>query len=238
MALSRARYGQGQGRIILDEVQCNGSEATLLECNHDEYHNCLHIEDAGVKCNRDENIIKNISASITSTTLYTALITWSPQNTTQYQPNSYEVECFSGEHHIRMTANNTTFNLELAGLLPFMSYTCCVSTIYGSYTARRVCTEMATIQPPTSQPSETPMMPSNGGPTVISGDISTNKPSSESSTIQPSICQTQESSFSTSSSTNTIIGVLGFFIITILLSVALSWAVFVHHLRLKLKCKQ
>ena len=231
MALSRARYGQGQGRILLDEVQCDGSEATLLECNHDKNHNCLHIEDAGIKCNRDENIIKNISASITSTTLYTALITWSPQNTTQYQPNSYEVECFSRQHHIRMMVNNTTFNLELAGLLPFMSYACCVSTIYGSYTARRVCTEIKTIQPPTSQPSETPMMLSNGGPR----DISTNKPISESSTIQPSTCQTQESSFSASSSANTISGVLGFIIAILLISLALSGAAIVYLLRLRLK---
>ena len=204
-------------------------------------HNCFHWEDAGVKCKRD-NITKNINASITrqsrpcaSTCTYTALITWSPQNTTQYQPSSYEVECFSGEHYIRMLVNNTTFNLELAGLLPFMLFNCCVSAIYGSYTARAVCTEIATIQPPTSQSSETPMIPSNGGPTVISGDISTIKPSSESSTIQPSTCQTQESSFSASSSANTISGVLGFIITILLMLLALLGAAIVYLLRLRLK---
>ena len=230
----------------MDNVQCDGSEAALLECNHRELfmHNCHHWEDASVKCNinRDKENI-SIRLSTTHISIYTASIIWTPHNNmTQYQPSSYNVivECFSRQHYIRMTlsVNNTTFNLELAGLLPFMSYTCCVSTIYGSHTARRVCTEIATIdiQPPTSQPSETPMMLSNGGPTVMPGDISTIKPSSESSTIQPSTCQTQlqESSFSASSSANTIGGVLGFIIAILLISLALSGAAFVY----LLKCKQ
>jgi hypothetical protein len=70
-----------------------------------------------------------------------------------------------------MLVNNTTFNLELAGLLPFMSYNCCVSTIYGSYTARRVCTEIVTIHPPTSQPGEIPTMQPSGSPIVMPEDI-------------------------------------------------------------------
>ena len=203
-AIREARYGQGRGRIFLDNVQCGGNEATLLECNHRELlHNCQHSEDAGVKCNinRDK---ENINASTTHVSVYTASITWTPHNMTQYQPiaSSYIVECFSRWHHIRMLVNNTTFNLELAGLLPFMSYNCCVSTIYGSYTARRVCTEIASSESSTIQPN----------------------------TYQT---QLQESSFSASSSANTIGGVLGFIIAILLISLALSGAAFVYLLKCK-----
>ena len=45
--------GEGIGPIFLDQLMCNGSEATLLECLPSEnigLHNCHHNEDAGVRC--------------------------------------------------------------------------------------------------------------------------------------------------------------------------------------------
>ena len=154
MAFSGAQHGQGQEHIVLDDVRCNGSEATLLECNHHDLYYCFHREDAGVKCNKDED---NISASLHLSTpcAYTALITWTSQNSTQHQPSLYKVECFSRQHHIRMLVNNTTFSIDLFGLLPSTSYNCCVSAVCGSYTAGAVCTEIATT-----------MMPPSGGSTV------------------------------------------------------------------------
>ena len=45
-----ASFGQGSGDIHLDNVQCIGTEATLLDCQHITNHNCIHAEDAGAIC--------------------------------------------------------------------------------------------------------------------------------------------------------------------------------------------
>ena len=47
-----AHFGQGSGQILLDDLQCTGREASLLECSHNgiNEHNCGHSEDAGVTC--------------------------------------------------------------------------------------------------------------------------------------------------------------------------------------------
>ena len=51
-AYSNARYGQGSGQIWLDDVQCNGNEANIWDCQHSGIgsHNCRHSEDASVVC--------------------------------------------------------------------------------------------------------------------------------------------------------------------------------------------
>ena len=47
-----AYYGQGTGSIWLDEVQCGGTEESLLDCTAQPIsdHNCGHGEDVGVVC--------------------------------------------------------------------------------------------------------------------------------------------------------------------------------------------
>ena len=40
----------GTGPILMDDVQCDGSEDSLLECPHSGAHNCQHYEDVGVRC--------------------------------------------------------------------------------------------------------------------------------------------------------------------------------------------
>ncbi|XP_052220549.1 deleted in malignant brain tumors 1 protein-like isoform X2 [Dreissena polymorpha] len=52
LAFGNARYGQGVGSIILDQVNCTGTESNLGQCasNPILLTNCVHGEDAGVRC--------------------------------------------------------------------------------------------------------------------------------------------------------------------------------------------
>ena len=51
-ATLRAFYGQGSGQIWLDNVNCVGTEPAIENCSYFGwgFHNCIHQEDAGVKC--------------------------------------------------------------------------------------------------------------------------------------------------------------------------------------------
>lgn len=51
-AKKAAFFGEGKDRIWLDDVQCTGTEASILKCAHRDFgeNNCGHGEDAGVIC--------------------------------------------------------------------------------------------------------------------------------------------------------------------------------------------
>ena len=52
VSYSNSPYGQGVGQILLDDVQCIGTEMSIINCNHTAIgtSNCQHTEDVGVKC--------------------------------------------------------------------------------------------------------------------------------------------------------------------------------------------
>ena len=47
-----AAFGEGSGAILLDDVECDGSEANIGHCLRSDYevHDCSHSEDVGVSC--------------------------------------------------------------------------------------------------------------------------------------------------------------------------------------------
>lgn len=66
VATRSGSFGSGTGQIWLDDVNCMGSESSIIDCQHSAlgHHNCGHNEDAGVVC---------------STPMYNT--TWQPETT-------------------------------------------------------------------------------------------------------------------------------------------------------------
>ena len=52
IAFGNGYFGQGNGTIWLDDVQCEGHENYLFQCPAADFgdHNCAHFEDVGIRC--------------------------------------------------------------------------------------------------------------------------------------------------------------------------------------------
>lgn len=63
---SGAFFGQGQGDIWLDDVNCLGNETSLVHCQRPSFgeNNCGHGEDAGVVCAGIISIISLLASSL------------------------------------------------------------------------------------------------------------------------------------------------------------------------------
>ena len=145
-----AYFGQGVGRIALDDVNCEGNEATLLNCSHRGLfvHNCDHSKDVSVRCIlREDQRVKNITVSVEiirnqpPSTVHAVLISWVFNNNnyaTTDIPNSFDVKCSNEQHSITMSVGGQNFTY-LLGLHPSTSYNCCVSAVYERYIADSVC---------------------------------------------------------------------------------------------------
>ncbi|XP_038079312.1 scavenger receptor cysteine-rich domain superfamily protein-like isoform X2 [Patiria miniata] len=51
-AVSAPAYGAGTGPVVMNHVQCEGTEAELVHCQQSQWRDnqCRHTEDAGVRC--------------------------------------------------------------------------------------------------------------------------------------------------------------------------------------------
>lgn len=70
-AMCCAHFGQGNGSILLDDVDCLGTETDIEHCKHRGWglHNCQHQEDVSVRC-----------SPITGVTFY--ILIWNKQSIT------------------------------------------------------------------------------------------------------------------------------------------------------------
>uniref|UniRef100_UPI00358E836C CD5 antigen-like n=1 Tax=Myxine glutinosa TaxID=7769 RepID=UPI00358E836C len=69
----RARFGQGNGPIWMDNMLCSGNETNLSHCQHSgwENHNCHHNEDASVIC---QGVLETTTAAPSSSQLPVRLV--------------------------------------------------------------------------------------------------------------------------------------------------------------------
>ncbi|XP_030832325.1 scavenger receptor cysteine-rich type 1 protein M160 isoform X1 [Strongylocentrotus purpuratus] len=58
-------FGPGQGKILMDDLRCNGTENELINCAQSPFsqNNCNHHEDAGVQCSGTLSIVLKYGSS-------------------------------------------------------------------------------------------------------------------------------------------------------------------------------
>lgn len=76
----KSYFGEGKGRIWLDNLACNGNETNLGQCLHNGWgnHDCTHKQDAGVVCDK---------GNVTNLSLPRSVSQFSPQATRYFLVN-------------------------------------------------------------------------------------------------------------------------------------------------------
>jgi hypothetical protein len=127
---------------LTDEVDCDSTEAELLDCSHNKltsvnYWNCHRGGGAGVSCSGERLRVKNVSAATVSSTAHTVtvMISWQLYSGVPHKPISFRVECYNRqrvvEFHLWVIKNNETLTQTTVGNLPSATpFSCCVSAIY------------------------------------------------------------------------------------------------------------
>lgn len=219
--------GRSTVPIFLDNVDCQSSEATLLNCSHfkrfDRGYNCRNGGYAGVKCSEEQLRVQDVSIAIDNATTPTIVISWELYGGTRHKPSSFRVECFNRlRKEFSLWVNNGTithlaYRVSVGDTLSSTFSACCVSAIhYGYYETRRRCTSTE-ILPPDLFTTSTPSQALNQSFTTL---ISTQ---TNPSLITPSIGSEKSASgglISMRASIVSIGGVLGSIIVVLLLLLA------------------
>lgn len=54
IAVGSSFFGVDTTIILMDDVDCDGSETSLLHCNYESSHNCNHENSASIACSITE----------------------------------------------------------------------------------------------------------------------------------------------------------------------------------------
>ena len=64
-ATTQSTFGPVSGDFIMDDVECEGDEGDIRECQHSAGHNCGVMEGAGVRCAASESLSSIIQKETT-----------------------------------------------------------------------------------------------------------------------------------------------------------------------------